>query len=55
MECVLFQVDDKGWLPIHTAAYYNQHLIVDMLLSRKPNLINKPTSSSGESTSNLYY
>ncbi|XP_063693429.1 ankyrin and armadillo repeat-containing protein-like [Bolinopsis microptera] len=43
-------VDDKGWLPIHTAAYYNQHLIVDMLLSRKPKLIDKPSSNSDELT-----
>eukprot|EP00116_Pleurobrachia_bachei_P000564 sb/3460826/ len=43
-------VDQKGWLPIHTASYYNQHLVVALLLSKDPTLIEETTQNKEELT-----
>ena len=36
-----------GWLAIHVAAYHNHHVIMRLMLSKSPKLIESVTENAG--------
>ena len=44
----VFQTNKEGWLPIHEAAYRNQHIILDIFIRKRKDLVDAPTQNKGK-------